>query len=83
METSKNQLTAYIQELSNKVIESYHDEEFQIEIDFSGAIQMKGIRFKQSFSPEQLETILPIVYERGAIQAGKRLGLLLQNYQPT
>ncbi len=81
METTHKQIANYIKEISGKIIETYVDEEYQIELDFNGAIQIKGIRFKQNFTREQLEEILPIVFERGALMASKKITLLLRQFQ--
>ncbi|MEY2792560.1 MAG: hypothetical protein RJA76_552 [Bacteroidota bacterium] len=81
MENNPRNLVDYIQDLSQKIIDKYHDEEYQIEVDFSGSIQIKGIRFLCQYSTNELENILPLIFERGSKQAGNKLNLLLKQYQ--
>ena len=81
MENNSRKLVDFIQELTKKTIDCYFDTEYQIEIDFSGSMQIKGIRFLQPYQSNELEEILPIVFERGAERAGKKLNMLLQQQQ--
>lgn len=71
MENNSRKLVDFIQELTKKTIDRYFDTEYQIEVDFSGSMQIKGIRFLQPYQSNELEEILPIVFERGAERAGK------------
>lgn len=81
MENNSRKLVDFIQELTKKTIDRYFDTEYQIEVDFSGSMQIKGIRFLQPYQSNELEEILPIVFERGAERAGKKLNMLLQQQQ--
>ncbi len=81
MENQSRKITAYIQDLSQKVIENYKDDEYQIELDFSGSIQIIGIRFQHPYTTHELETILPMLFEKGAKKAGQKLNILLNQYQ--
>jgi len=81
MENSSKKLVDYVQEISKKIIDCYQDDEYNIEVDYSGSIQIKGIRFLQAYQTKELEKILPIVFERGAERAGKKLNLMIQQYE--
>lgn len=81
MEQQSRKIVDYIQELSNKIIDHYKDEEYHIEVAFTGSIQLKTIRFNASYTLKDLEQILPIVFERGALRAGKKLNLMIQQFE--
>ena len=81
MENHSRKIVDYIQELSHKIIDHYKDEEYHIEVEYTGSIQMKTIRFNANYTLKELENILPIVFERGAIRAGKKLNLMIQQFE--
>jgi len=81
MEMKAKEVINYIGELRKKVIEKYSDSEYLIEIEWNGAIQAHSIKFGMDYSTQELEMILPIVWERGAEKAGQKLQILLEQYQ--
>lgn len=81
MDNNSRKIVEFIQSLQSKVIDCYKDETYAIEVDFNGSMQIKGIRFHQSYQMKELEQILPTVFEKGAERAGKKLNLLLQQFQ--
>jgi hypothetical protein len=81
MEMKAKEVINYIGELRKKVIEKYSDSEYLIEIEWNGAIQAHRIKFGMDYSTQELEMILPIVWERGAEKAGQKLQILLEQYQ--
>ncbi|MEY4383156.1 MAG: hypothetical protein RI995_698 [Bacteroidota bacterium] len=81
MDANAKKMIAYIQQLKTTIIDKYEDEEYQITTEWSGDLQVKKIAFKKPYDSQELENILPIIFERGANRAGKKFNILLSQFQ--